>query len=119
MKELPRFCLRDILWLILVIGLVIGWRMDHERLRWEPGPEELWIPFSENIGHESIAEVASALDQANVPYAVRDTPFGTVRILVTSSNVDAASAATERYRLRQDAIHDDLVRRQRLLNVGD
>ncbi len=93
--------------------------MDHKRLRWEPGLEDLWIPFSENMGHDSIAEVTSVLDQANVPYAIRDTPFGTMRILVTLSNVDAASAATERYRLRQDAVHDDLARRQRLLNVGD
>jgi len=31
-----RFTIRDVLWLTLVVGLAVGWRVDRE------GREELW-----------------------------------------------------------------------------
>jgi hypothetical protein len=35
MNRLTRFSLREILWMTVVIGLALGWWLDHRRLTWQ------------------------------------------------------------------------------------
>ena len=36
LRSMLRFTIRDVLWLILVVGLAVGWRVDRGRLEdWE------------------------------------------------------------------------------------
>jgi hypothetical protein len=71
----------------------IGWTLDHQRLRWEPHDNDLWIPLVELAERGTIDEMSRMLDGAQIPYAVRHNQQGGFRILVTLPNMDAASAA--------------------------
>jgi hypothetical protein len=51
-----RFTIRDLLWLMVVVGLALGWWGDHikesvERRRWKDRAEDLKI-LAEMNGHE-------------------------------------------------------------------
>ena len=91
MSSQLRYRLRDVMWLALVLGLVIGWTIDHRRNVWKPDDDDLWIPLVEQNDRESIQKFARVLDAANISHVVRDNRKGTVRILVTLPNMDAAS----------------------------
>jgi len=91
--QLLRYYLRDVMWLMVVLGLAIAWRADHQRLLWKPSDGELWIPLVELVEGDTIGEMSRILDEAEIPHAIRDTPHGGVRILVTLPDMDAASAA--------------------------
>jgi hypothetical protein len=91
--QLLRYHLRDVMWLMVVLGLAIAWRVDHERLRWKPTDGELWIPLVQLTEGHVVREISRILDDADISHAIRDVPHGGVRILVTLPNMDAASAA--------------------------
>jgi hypothetical protein len=69
----PKFTLRDLLWLMVVVGLALGWWLDHRALREEifnlhvqtvmnfPGPEpkpEVRIQLLEERNAELEAQLA-------------------------------------------------------------
>lgn len=44
-----RFTIRDVLWLMLVVGLVVGWFIDHKHLATIIGIEERWRFIAEDL----------------------------------------------------------------------
>ena len=93
--SLFQFHLRDMIWLTVVIGLVIGWTVDHRQLVWRPSDDDLWIPLVEFADRGTIDEMSNMLDDAKIPHAVRQNQQGGFRILVALPDLDAASAAIE------------------------
>jgi hypothetical protein len=83
------------MWLTVVIGVVIGWTVDHRRLVWRPSDDDLWIPLAEFAERGTIDEMSRMLDDAKIPHAVRPNQLGGFRILVTLPNLDAALAAID------------------------
>ncbi len=43
----PRFSIRDLLWLTLVVGMAVGWWVDHDRL---------WAKYAEQFHRARKAE---------------------------------------------------------------
>jgi hypothetical protein len=93
-KPRLRFSIRDLLWLIVVVALVVIWRIDHHRLAWQPTDDELWIPFYEEVDGNTLDELSCMLRDAGIPHVVRSHKLGGRRILVTLPHLRAAEDAT-------------------------
>ncbi|MHB0955146.1 MAG: hypothetical protein ACYC0X_02085 [Pirellulaceae bacterium] len=88
-----RFSVRDLMWFLVVVGLLVAWRADHCRQAWHPTDDDLWIPFVESGDRPALAEMSGSLRVAEIPHAVRANGLGGWRILVTLPHLESAQRA--------------------------
>jgi hypothetical protein len=92
----PRFSIRDLLWLTLVIGVCVGWYLEHRRWTNSMGPKSTTIYYlkygnAANIG----ARLSSQLQNTHCVEITADTKLNAIFLAGDAKAKESAEKTIE------------------------